>query len=127
MTPKEAIEQIRGNDCALYCNRDNTTECKECRWGVALEALQEVECSYWIPCSERLPNEDGIYLICDCRLNEQHPWVHTAGFKVRSKSWCENHGIYYDDHYGRMSDQKKITAWRPLPEPYKEEMRNEAN
>lgn len=70
----------------------------------------------WVPSRERLPGKDGIYLICDCRYNA---WVHTAGFKARSQSWCENHGIYYDDRYGRMSDQNKITAWMPLPEPYK--------
>lgn len=71
----------------------------------------------WIPCSERLPEEDGIYIVDDRVFNS--PWIHTAGFMVSSKAWCENHGVYYDDKYGRYEDGRVI-AWQPLPEPWKE-------
>ncbi len=71
----------------------------------------------WIPCSERLPEKDGVYIVDDRAFNS--PWVHTAGFKVSSKAWCENHGVYYDDKYGRYEDGRVI-AWQPLPEPWKE-------
>lgn len=69
----------------------------------------------WIPCSERLPEEDGIYIVDDRVFNS--PWIHTAGFMVSSKAWCENHGVYYDDKYGRYEDGRVI-AWQPLPEPW---------
>lgn len=72
----------------------------------------------WIPVEEALPEEDGIYIIDDRAFNS--PWIHTAGFKVSSKAWCENHGVYYDDKYGRYEDGRVI-AWQPLPEPYKAE------
>ena len=74
----------------------------------------------WIPVDDRLPETDGIYIVCDCRLN-WNPWIHTAGFRKASSSWCELHGIYYDDRYGRYSEQDKITHWMPLPEPPKGE------
>ena len=72
----------------------------------------------WIPVEEALPEEDGIYIIDDRTFNSS--WIHTAGFKVSSKAWCENHGVYYDDKYGRYEDGRVI-AWQSLPEPYKAE------
>ena len=74
----------------------------------------------WFSCDDRLPETDGIYIICDRRLNG-NPWIHTAGFIKASSSWCELHGIFYDDGYGRYSEQDKITNWMPLPQPPKGE------
>ena len=75
--------------------------------------------SRWIPCSERLPVSDGIYIVDDYRHGKH--WIHTVGYMKRSNSWCEQHGIYYDDKYGRYDKQEDIIAWMPLPEPYREE------
>lgn len=72
----------------------------------------------WISVEDRLPETDGIYIVCDCRLNG-NPWIHTAGFIKASSSWCELHGVYYDDGYGRYSKQDKITHWMPMPHPPK--------
>ena len=74
----------------------------------------------WISVKDRLPETDGIYIVCDCRLNG-NPWIHTAGFIKASSSWCELHGVYYDDGYGRYSEQDKITHWMPMPNPPKGE------
>ena len=70
----------------------------------------------WISVKDRLPETDGIYIVCDCQLNG-NPWIHTAGFIKASSSWCEEHGVYYDDRYGRYSEQDKITHWQPMPAP----------
>ena len=74
----------------------------------------------WIPVKDRLPETDGIYIVCDCRLNGNQ-WIHTAGFRKASSSWCELHGMYYDDVYGRYSEQDKITHWMQMPNPPKGE------
>ena len=74
----------------------------------------------WISVNDGLPGTDGIYIVCDCRLNG-NPWIHTAGFRKASLSWCELHGVYYDDGYGRYSEQDKITHWMPMPNPPKGE------
>lgn len=86
---------------------------------IVMKMIQEQpKADEWIPCSERLPEEDGIYIVDDRVFNS--PWIHTAGFMVSSKAWCENHGVYYDDKYGRYEDGRVI-AWQPLPEPWRGE------
>ena len=72
----------------------------------------------WISVKDRLPETDGIYIVCDCRLNGNQ-WIHTDGFRKASSSWCELHGMYYDDVYGRYSEQDKFTHWMPMPQPPK--------
>lgn len=62
----------------------------------------------WIPCSERLPEEDGKYMVCWCG-----DWGVDICFADYSK--C---GKYWYSRYG--SEYRGITAWMPLPEPYKE-------
>ena len=74
----------------------------------------------WISVTDRLPETDGIYIVCDCRLNGNQ-WIHTDGFRKASSSWCELHGMYYDDVYGRYSEQDKFTHWMPMPNPPKGE------
>lgn len=60
----------------------------------------------WIPCSERLPDKFGIYLVTNANgvvfeHNYNDATVHGGAWW----SYCEN----------------KIVAWMPLPEPYKKE------
>lgn len=52
----------------------------------------------WIPVSERLPEEDGGYLVAVKR-----------GY-VTTALWV-----------GNVENWKKVTAWMPLPKPYKED------
>lgn len=66
----------------------------------------------WIPCSERLPDKRGDYLVTLCGNGE--PWVEIA-------LWNETFGgrwqmvLYNDVDY---SDISNVIAWMPLPEPY---------
>lgn len=72
--------------------------------------------SNWIPCSERLPNEEE-FIKAYCRN------IYAAEFIVMIKgatlpttlyfkngSWTDMEGNYYN-----------VVAWQPLPEPYKGE------
>lgn len=72
----------------------------------------------WHIMQDVLPEKNGIYIVDDRAFNS--PWIHTAGFEVSSQAWCENHGVYYDDKYGRYEDGR-VTAWQPLPEPWEGE------
>ena len=72
----------------------------------------------WIPCSERLPETSGIYIVDDRRGGNK--WVHLAGFALESQSWCENQGVCFDDVFGRY-DNGRIVAWMPLPKPWEGE------
>ena len=70
----------------------------------------------WITCSERLPEEDGQYLI-------------TVKYKHVNDSYEDvyaEHGEWYDGRwdmfcFGHCGEVEDIIAWMPLPEPYKGE------
>ena len=71
---------------------------------MAIKIVKEVTEEYnggWIPCCERLPEENGHYLIFD------------------------NRGMIYESTYlANMwliaSSSTDVIAWQPLPEPFKE-------
>ena len=61
----------------------------------------------WIPCSERLPESDGDYIVnfhSKFPDNDEYNTVEVAEF---------SQGAWDDVLYG------KVTAWMPLPEPWK--------
>ena len=58
----------------------------------------------WIPCSERLSEKDGKYLVTRRSYISKKPEVTTAIFDFTTKE-------FYPDS----------NAWMPLPEPYKKE------
>lgn len=65
-----------------------------------LKTLQSVKPEqHWIPVSERLPEEDGTYLITGGIFGQRI--VFTAQYNC--KTWCVKTNVY---------------AWMPLPEPY---------
>lgn len=70
----------------------------------------------WIPVSERLPNEDEF--IKSYRRNK-----YAAEFIVMIKGANRPTTLYFT-HDGRWTDNMKdrydVTAWMPLPEPYRE-------
>lgn len=63
----------------------------------------------WIPCSERLPEHGGRYLISVLDGTNRRTTV--APYLPRCKAWTMT---------GRMA-YWKVIAWMPLPEPYREE------
>lgn len=57
----------------------------------------------WIPCSERLPKKDGLYLVSV--INDHNR---------RYSKTCWYHG--HEKWFARQD----VVAWMPLPKPYKE-------
>lgn len=60
----------------------------------------------WIPVTEKLPETDGIYLITDA----------SCGYEDVRESFYYHNDVDYDDPYW---DYNNVTAWMPLPEPYR--------
>lgn len=85
--------------------------------------IEERKTGKWIPCSERLPEKNGRYLV-------------TRGLKACNSIWNRVYIVNYTDLMGLIaekiwwegnvgkSDFQKIDdviAWKPLEEPYKGE------
>lgn len=64
----------------------------------------------WIPVTERLPEEDGDYLVT--KVDDEN--VTIIGLAYYSNGFGL---VFYDNGW---ASNKTITAWMPLPEPYKE-------
>lgn len=64
----------------------------------------------WIPCSERLPEDDSI-----CIVTVEYPNNET----MVDYGWFDRNGVcwFVGMHEFRTSN---VLAWQPLPEPYKE-------
>ena len=72
----------------------------------ALGYKHEKTAQQWIPCSERLPDKSGTY-ICNC-VESDINHVTFIKWQSRYKRWDLN---------GRRTFWR-VTAWKPIPEPY---------
>ena len=86
------------------------------------EQLESVDAE-WIPVSERLPSEDGRYLVTYPLLLWQNNWINLMHYGKPSMPNCEVKGkCFYvsDDEWGDVV-YDNIIAWMPLPKPYRED------
>lgn len=97
MTRKEAIQVLN----MVEAHGSLVIQAKE----MAIEALEQEP--RWIPVSERLPEENGVYLAtCDGEIcGENEPFTGLAEYE---------NGKWVDDE----EDYQCVLAWMPLPEPY---------
>lgn len=68
---------------------------------------------HWIPCSERLPEENGQYLITV-------RYKHVDGYEdvyAEHGDWCDGNWDMFC--FGHCGEVESIPAWMPLPEPYR--------
>lgn len=67
----------------------------------------------WIPCCERLPEENGQYLITV-------RYKHVDGYEdvyAEHGDWCDGNWDMFC--FGHCGEVESIPAWMPLPEPYR--------
>ena len=78
-----------------------------------IEDAPTVEPNQWIPCSERLPEDIDENLI-ECYLV-------TDGFLIWMAYYKSNIGWVFAEctNSDKIIDWTEITAWQPLPQPYK--------
>lgn len=78
----------------------------------------------WIPVSERLPEEDGEYLLYGKVIEDEENYIFIGDYD----SCAETFG-YWQDYYdpstlgyvdGELNEYASVIAWMPLPEPHKE-------
>ena len=82
----------------------------------AIGALEMQERRQWIPCSERLPKEEEYILLS---------FKNYTGLDIGRYEKDGESGNFYpgDEEESYASYGLVVNAWMPLPEPYKEELR----
>ena len=76
----------------------------------AIEALSADRPQEWIPCSERLPKENGEYIVS---LEDSiYPWA-----KFFNGKWF----MLSINAIAREFGEYEVIAWMPLPDPYRED------
>ena len=106
---------------------------EDAEWNRAIykstEIVHEVAEEYnggWIPCSERLPEESGYYLVT------YHDWSDGNFLPKYDDTYVRRLHYQISDHFvgwnypKNVDDRaendchKEVIAWQPLPEPFKE-------
>jgi hypothetical protein len=129
----DLLHQGREKANKLCGEQDGCEKCqyqapKGCYFGVITDHLiaHGVAVQKWIPVTERLPDEDGKYLVFEqssgrtntsiLRFAKDARKVDKYDFKCRWKNaWYE-----YDSEWGHYTVDS-VTHWMPLPEPPKGE------
>ena len=92
--------------------------------GYAIEIIEQETptISQWIPCSERLPSENGTYLVSVNDDEEDFGFVIDAWFNVDVPLFFGDKGWTPLNEWYDIADEirPRIVAWMPLPEAYKE-------
>lgn len=85
----------------------------------------------WIPVTERLPEEYGEYMITwttsHSMVNGKYGLLGIAEYELTGEYDAENNrfkGEWLLEEYVENYSNVKVTAWMPLPEPYKAESEN---
>lgn len=66
---------------------------------------------HWIPCSERMPNDDKDYLVTDGES------MAVGYYRTDAKAW-DNVNFGWLEHREETCGLKPVVAWMPLPKPY---------
>ena len=96
MMPKDYSDAIRGSATV----QDVNDKCD-----ALFMAIKALEAQQWIPCSERLPEDEGYYLVT----------LGDDGFPDRDVEI-----VAMQDGDWDWNPIEQVMAWMPLPEPYEE-------
>ena len=124
----EKLEEIRAKKTCNKEKCDTKELCRICVVDDAIEIVKQEAEQYnngWIPCSERLPDNDKKEYI----VQKTNGFIYILGFtkdayKLSRYDFAEYKGkkkqlFYdYDSEYGYT--EWECEAWQPLPEPFKE-------
>ena len=106
MTREEAIKilkSIRVYECYPKSASEETKEAID----MAIEALSAY--AEWIPCSERLPNDNEYVIVSVLDDHGDTPWKYTTVAWLCNGVWISDNDILCGT----------AVAWMPLPKPYK--------
>ena len=104
------LKQIEKNICKPCKERKddyNGVRCRTCQYGDEIDDIEDAPTAgEWIPCSKRLPERGCSCLVTDEERKNSYEFV-----------LCD---LTIDRKLGWSYEGRRIIAWMPLPEPYKE-------
>lgn len=86
-----------------------------------LKNLPSVQPEQWIPCSERLPETNGRYLVTRGLKACNAIWNRVYIINYSDLMGLKAEKIWWDGNVGKSDFQKieDVIAWKPLEKPYK--------
>ena len=114
MTREEAVSIIEDRIRVTEYVESSYVDCVDIEaLRMAIKALKQPE-PQWIPCSERLPEDDTLMLVnyIDSRPDAVDIWI----------GWHEMENVWYIDGEAHSSEfGNEVIAWMPLPKPWEGE------
>ena len=121
---KEKCDEVQENIS------DETTDlCGATIKALAIEIVKQTAAEYnngWIPCSERLPEEGGYYLVTyhgwsngDYLPKFDDTYVRRLHYQKSERFTGWNHPRYCDDK-AENDTNREVIAWQPLPLPFRD-------
>lgn len=105
-THKERFNDYKTGAKGIYYLSDDINECID----------NQPKIGGWIPCSERLPEEERFYIVTYKFDDEKNYKCHELYYGVADG---ENDASWYiDDDCERLYKPFTVIAWQPLPEAY---------
>ena len=125
----DAIEAL-GEEPYVWTDDDEFAQGERSQWIDDVSAIKAVPSAdrpqEWIPCSERLPEDSGDYLVCpsDSVLEDYSDFSEVMIMPYDAD--CEAFG-WWVERYDPISlgyvdsdfNEFEVLAWMPLPEPWK--------
>jgi hypothetical protein len=69
----------------------------------------------WIPCEERLPSDDGKYLVTEMVRTALRKYYTVGSSYFNGETWHSD----FKGKFGGKDIGRTVIAWQPLPQPYK--------
>lgn len=79
-----------------------------------INAIPSADRPTWIPCSERMPSENGDYLV-----TLENGVVKILGYSTTQRTTYPKGFYYIKDSFSWRQMQNPVVAWMPLPKPWK--------
>lgn len=110
---KKLIEDLKKNNFDVLMSDAECFGLEKCTENIIELINEQPKVGEWIPCSERFPEESGTYIVNAIENHIVH--VTFAKWMPRMKRWnLSGNRSYW-----------KVTAWMPLPKPYRPEKESE--
>ena len=113
----DALEKEFCSGCQYENNK--YSNCIDC----ALAHAPTIEERKWIPCSGRLPEENGRYLVTRGLSACGAMWNRVYLINYSDLMGLKSERIWWDGNVGKSDFERidDVIAWMPIPEPYKED------